>query len=128
MLGSGAGSLKFGRSNAGGRCFRFAAVDPPSPAAVRQLPRVGLVRLDVANLDAAAVAARVAPFLDAGMQIHAVGVESLDVFQACVAAGCTGFQGTFRALPEKDLNAQADYREHLAQVLTRRAVSVAAGL
>ncbi|MGY1742297.1 MULTISPECIES: FAD binding domain-containing protein [unclassified Blastococcus] len=30
--------------------------------------------------------------------------------------------------PSSDLNAQADYREHLAQVLTRRAVSAAAGL
>jgi carbon-monoxide dehydrogenase medium subunit len=30
--------------------------------------------------------------------------------------------------PSSDLNAQADYREHLAQVLTRRAVTVAAGL
>ena len=30
--------------------------------------------------------------------------------------------------PSSDLNAQADYREHLATVLTRRAVTVAAGL
>jgi carbon-monoxide dehydrogenase medium subunit len=30
--------------------------------------------------------------------------------------------------PSSDLNAQADYRRHLAQVLTRRAVSLAAGL
>jgi c-di-GMP phosphodiesterase len=80
--------------------YVFAAVDPPSPDTVRQLPRIGLVRLDVTNLDADAVADRVAPFLDAGLQVHAVGVGGLDVFQACVNAGCTGFQGTFRALPE----------------------------
>jgi c-di-GMP phosphodiesterase len=80
--------------------YVFAAVDPPSPDAVRQLRRVGLVRLDVTNLDADAVADRVGPFLDAGMQVHAVGVDGLDVFQACVNAGCTAFQGTFRALPE----------------------------
>jgi EAL and modified HD-GYP domain-containing signal transduction protein len=80
--------------------YVFAAVDPASPDVVRQLPAVGLVRLDMADLDAGAVSARVAPFLEAGMQVHAVGVRSLDVFQACVAAGCTGFQGTFRALPE----------------------------
>ena len=30
--------------------------------------------------------------------------------------------------PSSDLNAQADYRQHLARVLTRRAVSAAAGL
>lgn len=30
--------------------------------------------------------------------------------------------------PVSDLNGQADYREHLARVLTRRAVSAAAGL
>jgi carbon-monoxide dehydrogenase medium subunit len=30
--------------------------------------------------------------------------------------------------PNSDLNAQADYRQHLARVLTRRAVTVAAGL
>jgi c-di-GMP phosphodiesterase len=80
--------------------FVFAAVDPPTPDVVRQLPAIGLVRLDVAGIAAADVAARVAPFLDAGMQIHAVGVDSLETFQACVTAGCTGFQGTFRALPE----------------------------
>jgi len=30
--------------------------------------------------------------------------------------------------PSSDLNAKADYREHLARVLTARAVSTAAGL
>jgi EAL and modified HD-GYP domain-containing signal transduction protein len=80
--------------------YVFAAVDPPTPDVVRQLPAIGLVRLDVASIDVADVPARVTPFLDAGMQIHAVGVHSLETFQACVTAGCTGFQGTFRALPE----------------------------
>jgi EAL and modified HD-GYP domain-containing signal transduction protein len=79
--------------------YVFAAVDPPSPEVVRQLPAVGLVRLELAGMSASAVAARVEPFLAAGLQVHAVGVDSLDVFQACVAAGCVGFQGPFRALP-----------------------------
>jgi EAL and modified HD-GYP domain-containing signal transduction protein len=80
--------------------YVFAAVDPPSAEAVLQLPAIGLVRVDVGGLDAAAVSARVEPFLTAGLQVHTVGVDGLDVFQACIAAGASGFQGTFRALPE----------------------------
>jgi carbon-monoxide dehydrogenase medium subunit len=30
--------------------------------------------------------------------------------------------------PSSDLNAQADYRQHLARVLTRRALAAATGL
>jgi c-di-GMP-related signal transduction protein len=41
----------------------------------------------------------VAPFVAAGLVVHAVGVDSLGLFQACVDAGCAGFQGRFRALP-----------------------------
>jgi c-di-GMP phosphodiesterase len=80
--------------------YVFAAVDPVSPQVVHRLRSIGLVRLDVGGLDAAAISARVEPFLTAGMQVHTVGVDSLDVFQACIATGATGFQGTFRALPE----------------------------
>jgi len=80
--------------------YVFAAVDPATPDVVRQLPKTGLVRLDVAALDPAAVMDRISPFLDVGMQVHAVGVTSLELFQACVTAGATAFQGSFRALPE----------------------------
>jgi aerobic carbon-monoxide dehydrogenase medium subunit len=45
--------------------------------------------------------------------------------EAIAAAARQAAEGTS---PSSDLNAQADYREHLAQVLTRRAVSAAAGL
>jgi carbon-monoxide dehydrogenase medium subunit len=45
--------------------------------------------------------------------------------QAIAAAAGRAAEGTS---PSSDLNAQADYREHLARVLTRRAVTVAAGL
>jgi c-di-GMP phosphodiesterase len=79
--------------------YVFAAVDPPSPEAVLALPAIRLVRVDVAGLAAAEVAARVMPFGAAGLAVHAVGIASHDVFEACVAAGCVGFQGPFRALP-----------------------------
>jgi aerobic carbon-monoxide dehydrogenase medium subunit len=44
---------------------------------------------------------------------------------AVAAAARSAAEGTS---PSSDLNARADYREHLAQVLTRRAVTAAAGL
>jgi carbon-monoxide dehydrogenase medium subunit len=45
--------------------------------------------------------------------------------EAVAAAAARAADGT---TPSSDLNAQADYRQHLATVLTRRAVTVAAGL
>jgi carbon-monoxide dehydrogenase medium subunit len=45
--------------------------------------------------------------------------------EAIAAAAGHAAEGT---APSDDLNAKADYRRHLAQVLTRRAVTVAAGL
>jgi carbon-monoxide dehydrogenase medium subunit len=52
-----------------------------------------------------------------------VGVDvSLETITAAAAQAAEGTS------PSNDLNAQADYRQHLAQVLTRRAVSAAAGL
>ena len=45
--------------------------------------------------------------------------------EAIAEASRSAAEGTS---PSSDLNAQADYREHLAQVLTRRAVTAAAGL
>ena len=52
-----------------------------------------------------------------------VGVDvSLETVTAAAAQAAAGTS------PSNDLNAQADYRQHLAQVLTRRAVTAAAGL
>jgi EAL and modified HD-GYP domain-containing signal transduction protein len=79
--------------------YVFAAVDPSSVEAVEALPAIRLVRVDVSGLGAADVAGRVLPFVAAGLTVHAVGVGSQAVFEACVVAGCVGFQGTFRALP-----------------------------
>ncbi|MGY1986310.1 FAD binding domain-containing protein [Blastococcus sp. SYSU DS0669] len=45
--------------------------------------------------------------------------------EAIAAAAAHAAEGTD---PSSDLNAQADYRQHLATVLTRRAVTAAAGL
>lgn len=45
--------------------------------------------------------------------------------EAVTAAAAVAAEGTE---PSSDLNAQADYRQHLAQVLTRRALTAAAGL
>jgi EAL and modified HD-GYP domain-containing signal transduction protein len=83
----------------GGLGYVFAAMDPPSPEPVLALPAVRLVRVDVSGLDAVAVAARVTPFIAAGLPVHALGIATHDVFEACVDAGCVGFQGPFRALP-----------------------------
>ncbi|MGY1844038.1 FAD binding domain-containing protein [Modestobacter sp. SYSU DS0875] len=52
-----------------------------------------------------------------------VGVDvSLETVTAAAAQAAEGTS------PSSDLNAQADYRQHLAAVLTRRAVAAAAGL
>ena len=45
--------------------------------------------------------------------------------ETVTAAAAQAAEGTS---PSNDLNAQADYRQHLAQVLTRRALAAAAGL
>ena len=82
--------------------YVFAAVDPPAPESLAHLPAIGLVRLDMAGIYPVAVAGRVRPFIAAGLQVHAVGVESFQVFEACVDAGCHAFQGPFRALPALD--------------------------
>ena len=79
--------------------YSFAAVDPPSPAALSHLPEIGIVRLDMANTYPIAVGGRVRPFLAAGFEVHAVGVESFQVFEACVDAGCHAFQGPSAPCP-----------------------------
>jgi c-di-GMP phosphodiesterase len=79
--------------------YVFAALDPVSPSAIEGLPGIGLVRLDVQDLTVSAATERVEPFVRAGLRVHAVGVDSLELFEACVAAGCSAFQGAFRALP-----------------------------
>jgi aerobic carbon-monoxide dehydrogenase medium subunit len=63
------------------------------------------------------------PLRASGVEAALAGVEATR--EAIAAAAERAAEGTS---PSSDLNAQADYREHLATVLTRRAVAVAAGL
>jgi carbon-monoxide dehydrogenase medium subunit len=63
------------------------------------------------------------PLRASGVEAALAGAEATR--EAIAAAAEHAAEGTS---PSSDLNAQADYREHLAQVLTRRAVSTAAGL
>ena len=63
------------------------------------------------------------PLRARGVEAALVDVEA--TAEAIAAAAAHAAEGTS---PSSDLNAQADYREHLATVLTRRAVTVAAGL
>jgi carbon-monoxide dehydrogenase medium subunit len=73
--------------------------------------RIGLTNMGPTPLRARAVEAALA------------GAEATP--EAISAAAAHAAEGTS---PSSDLNGQADYREHLATVLTRRAVTVAAGL
>jgi carbon-monoxide dehydrogenase medium subunit len=63
------------------------------------------------------------PLRAGGVEAALNGVEATG--EAVAAAAEHAAEGTS---PSSDLNAQADYRQHLAKVLTRRAVTVAAGL
>ncbi len=63
------------------------------------------------------------PLRAAGVETAMAGVQA--TAEAIASAAERAAEGTS---PSSDLNAQADYRQHLAAVLTRRAVSVAAGL
>ena len=63
------------------------------------------------------------PLRATGVEAALVDVEA--TAEAITAAAVHAAEGTS---PSSDLNGQADYREHLAQVLTRRAVTAAAGL
>jgi len=63
------------------------------------------------------------PLRASGVEAALAGAEATR--EAVAAAAERAAEGTS---PSSDLNAQADYRQHLATVLTRRAVTVAAGL
>lgn len=59
--------------------------------------------------------------------IHAAGVEEALAGAAMDAVGAATDRAAEGASAPSDLNGKADYREHLARVLTKRAVMAAAG-
>ncbi|MGY1705248.1 FAD binding domain-containing protein [Geodermatophilus sp. SYSU D00697] len=86
-------------------------------AAVRREDgRIAEARIGLTNMGPTPLRARAVEAALAGADASA---------DAIAAAARAAAEGTS---PSSDLNAQADYREHLAQVLTRRAVTAAAGL
>lgn len=60
--------------------------------------------------------------------VHATGVEEALAGEGPDAIGAAAERAAEGTSPPSDLNGKADYREHLARVLTRRAVSAAAGV
>jgi carbon-monoxide dehydrogenase medium subunit len=63
------------------------------------------------------------PLRASGVEAALAGAQATR--EAIASASARAAEGTS---PSSDLNAQADYRQHLATVLTRRAVTAAAGL
>jgi carbon-monoxide dehydrogenase medium subunit len=82
----------------------------------REEGRIAEARVALTNMGPTPVRAR-------GVEAALVDVEASR--DAVAAAAEHAAEGTS---PSSDLNAQADYRQHLATVLTRRAVTAAAGL
>jgi len=82
----------------------------------RENGTIAEARIGLTNMGPTPLRARAAEAALAGV---AAGADAIE------AAARSAAEGTS---PSSDLNAQADYRQHLAQVLTRRAVTAAAGL
>jgi carbon-monoxide dehydrogenase medium subunit len=82
----------------------------------REGGRIAEARIGLTNMGPTPLRAR-------ATEAALVGVDvSLETVTAAAAQAAEGTS------PSNDLNAQADYRQHLAQVLTRRALAAAAGL
>jgi carbon-monoxide dehydrogenase medium subunit len=82
----------------------------------RQEGRIAEARVGLTNMGPTPLRAR-------GVEAALVDVQATP--EAVAAAAERAAEGTS---PSSDLNAQADYRRHLVTVLTRRALTVAAGL
>ena len=82
----------------------------------REGGRIAEARIGLTNMGSTPLRAR-------ATEAALVGVDvSMETVTAAAAQAAEGTS------PSSDLNARADYRQHLAQVLTRRAVAAAVGL
>ena len=92
------------------------AVVSVAAAVRREGGRIAEARIGLTNMGPVPLRAR-------GVEAALAGVEATR--EAIAAAANRAAEGTS---PSSDLNGQADYRQHLVTVLTRRAVTAAAGL
>ena len=93
-----------------------SAAEAVAAAVRRENGRIAEARIGLTNMGPTPLRAR-------GVEEALAGAEATP--QAVASAAERAAENTS---PSSDLNAQADYRQHLAQVLTRRAVAAAAGL
>ncbi|MGY1642102.1 FAD binding domain-containing protein [Geodermatophilus sp. SYSU D00703] len=110
---SGQWGMRYEKFNRVAQAWSIVAV---AAAVRREDGRIAEARIGLTNMGPTPLRARAAEAALAGVE------ASPDAVAAAVQAVAEGTS------PSSDLNAQADYRRHLAQVLTRRAVSAAAGL
>ncbi|WP_409332829.1 FAD binding domain-containing protein [Trujillonella humicola] len=110
---TGQWGMRYEKFNRVAQAWSIVAV---AAAVRREDGHIAEARIGLTNMGPTPLRARAAEQALAGADATA---------EAIAAAARQAAEGTS---PSSDLNAQADYREHLAQVLTRRAVSAAAGL
>jgi aerobic carbon-monoxide dehydrogenase medium subunit len=110
---SGEWGMRYEKFNRVAQAWSIVAV---AAAVRREDGRIAEARIGLTNMGPTPLRARAAEAALAGVEASA---------DAVAAAAQAAAEGTS---PSSDLNAQADYRQHLAQVLTRRAVTAAAGL
>ncbi len=87
-----------------GMGYAFAAVGAATPAAVMDVGVVRTVRVSLAGTAPERVEALIAPWRDAGLDVHAVAVADGDTLAAALDAGCCGVQGAVWCLPRAQGN------------------------
>jgi carbon-monoxide dehydrogenase medium subunit len=110
---AGTWGMRYEKFNRVAQAWSIVAV---AAAVRRENGHIAEARVGLTNMGSTPLRARATESALAGAEATA---------QAVAAAAQHAAEGTD---PTSDLNAQADYRQHLAQVLTRRAVAAAAGL